>query len=71
MGLIDWGRRIFGGAVEKDYNPADASALWENLGGIRFGDRPSHFTSRPRSASRRSMRVRRLGQRMWRAVSLA
>jgi HK97 family phage portal protein len=33
MGLIDLGRRIFGGAVEKDYNPADASALWENLGG--------------------------------------
>lgn len=33
MGLIDWGRRIFGGAVEKDYNPADASALWANLGG--------------------------------------
>jgi HK97 family phage portal protein len=33
MGLIDWGRRIFGGAVEKDYNPADANALWSNLGG--------------------------------------
>jgi HK97 family phage portal protein len=33
MGLIDWGRRIFGGAVEKDYNPADASALWSALGG--------------------------------------